>query len=107
MDGTFDLVPKGWKQLLTLHAKHGESFVPCLHALLPKKSGGTYGHFFDVVRRLIPSAKVNHMHVDYERTLISSFVHRFNCESYSYGYILFYHILTPFFPCFHSIFFIS
>uniref|UniRef100_A0A915D5P8 MULE transposase domain-containing protein n=1 Tax=Ditylenchus dipsaci TaxID=166011 RepID=A0A915D5P8_9BILA len=77
-DGTFDLVPKKWKQLLTLHAKQGESFVPCLHALLPKKSRRTYDRFFAAVQQLIPEARVRHAHMDFERTLIGSFEHHYN-----------------------------
>uniref|UniRef100_A0A915DM18 Transposase n=1 Tax=Ditylenchus dipsaci TaxID=166011 RepID=A0A915DM18_9BILA len=63
-------VAKGWKQLLTLHAKLGETFVPCLHALLPKKSRKTYDHFFSAVEHLIPNARVGHAHMDYERSFI-------------------------------------
>uniref|UniRef100_A0A915CNQ8 FLYWCH-type domain-containing protein n=1 Tax=Ditylenchus dipsaci TaxID=166011 RepID=A0A915CNQ8_9BILA len=77
-DGTFALLPKGWKQLLTLHAKLGETFVPCLHALLPKKSRTTYDHFFSAVKHLIPNARVGHAHMDYERGLISAFEHSNN-----------------------------
>uniref|UniRef100_A0A915EK19 Uncharacterized protein n=1 Tax=Ditylenchus dipsaci TaxID=166011 RepID=A0A915EK19_9BILA len=77
-DGTFALVPKGWKQLLTLHAKQGESFIPCLHALLPKKSRRTYDRFFAAVHQLVPDSRVRHAHMDFERTLIASFEHHYN-----------------------------
>uniref|UniRef100_A0A915EF68 FLYWCH-type domain-containing protein n=1 Tax=Ditylenchus dipsaci TaxID=166011 RepID=A0A915EF68_9BILA len=56
----------------------GETFVPCLHALLPKKSRRTYDHFFSAVEHLIPNARVGHAHMDYERGLISAFEHAHN-----------------------------
>lgn len=58
LDGTFKLVPEGWKQLLTIHAKQSESFIPCMHILLPKKSANTYNRCFVEVRRILEEMNV-------------------------------------------------
>uniref|UniRef100_A0A915ER56 Transposase n=1 Tax=Ditylenchus dipsaci TaxID=166011 RepID=A0A915ER56_9BILA len=63
-----------YRRGLTLHAKQGN--VPCLHALLPKKSRRTYDHFFAAVQQLIPEARVRHAHMDFEKTLIVAEKHR-------------------------------
>uniref|UniRef100_A0A915EAP3 MULE transposase domain-containing protein n=1 Tax=Ditylenchus dipsaci TaxID=166011 RepID=A0A915EAP3_9BILA len=62
LDGTFDLVPKGFKQLLSIHAK---------------KSSGTYNRFFAVLKQSVPHSQVRHSHVDYERSLMNSFNNAF------------------------------
>uniref|UniRef100_A0A915D4U1 Transposase n=1 Tax=Ditylenchus dipsaci TaxID=166011 RepID=A0A915D4U1_9BILA len=67
LDVTFKLVPKGWCQLLSIHAKIEETFVlRDFHALLPKKSMGTYSQLFSILKQLLPLAQVTHVHTDFE-----------------------------------------
>uniref|UniRef100_A0A914DBG8 MULE transposase domain-containing protein n=1 Tax=Acrobeloides nanus TaxID=290746 RepID=A0A914DBG8_9BILA len=74
MDGTFDVVPQLWSQLLTINVEWNESAnpaqnnrhtLPCAFALLPNKEEVTYKRCFHMLDNLIDQGP-NKVHCDFE-----------------------------------------
>jgi hypothetical protein len=81
-DGTFDIAPKMFTQLYTIHSLKGHKTIPLLYAFLPNKKKETYIRLFKVV-----STKIKHMpqsyNADFEQAVFGAVKDTFpECELY-------------------------
>jgi len=74
-DGTFKVCPEVFYQLYTLHAQSGGSIFPCVFALLPNKTEGTYRRFFEHIFNQINHNNLQDILFDFERAAINAVQH--------------------------------
>ncbi|GAU90515.1 hypothetical protein RvY_02921 [Ramazzottius varieornatus] len=82
MDGTFQIVPKLFHQLYTIHVEHFGGVFPVIFALLPNKSSATNERLFRGIRDELEAMpfrldlgegpKPKNIVVDYERAVINT-----------------------------------
>ena len=66
-DGTFKVCPAVFYQLYTVQAQYGEKIFPCMFALLPNKTQGTYTRFFHEANNLVGGHQPREILTDFER----------------------------------------
>lgn len=76
-DGTFNVVPKPFTQLYTIHSDIGSDadstkVVPCIFALLPNKCTETYIRLFQSIKDEIPNFQPIEIKMDYETAAINA-----------------------------------
>ena len=75
-DGTFKVVPEQFFQLYTIHAEKGSTIIPCIYALLTKKTQATYKKLFTKILEINPELNPFLIMVDFEKA-INAFEEKF------------------------------
>lgn len=76
-DGTFDRVATCFFQLYTIHTKVGNSFPPCIYALLPNKTEATYSRMITMIKMIRPEFSPTKVLIDFELAAINAFKNAF------------------------------
>ncbi|KAF0990926.1 hypothetical protein HZS_3013 [Henneguya salminicola] len=74
-DATFKTVPQFFSQLFTVHAMNFTTTVPCVYALMQRKTKAAHDTAWDSILRII-NLNCNHAICDFELTSINSFNQR-------------------------------
>ena len=77
IDGTFDIVPAPYYQLITIGSLTNTVFLPAIYAILPSKTQNDYNRLFELLKILRPSLNPIAIKVDFEAGLISTLQRNF------------------------------
>ena len=77
VDGTFNVCPGGWAQLLRLGIIVNHEMVTLAYCLAPNKEQITYEKFIDIILKRIPNAFPNKIILDFEIGLKNAFASKF------------------------------
>jgi hypothetical protein len=81
-DGTFDIAPKTFRQLYTIHGLKNHKTLPLVYALLPDKKKETYIRFFTIVIENVKH-KPKSFNTDFEQAVFGAIKEVFkDCEIY-------------------------
>lgn len=76
IDGTFDVAPKPFKQVVTVHAMYSENAIACAYFLATSKKEIVYTTIFQRLKSLAVECNKNFepmfIHSDYEKAILSS-----------------------------------
>ena len=72
VDGTFDVVPRPFYQLYSISYIENNHVVPCIFALLKRKTQETYTRLFETVLQLIGNCSPRVIKTDFERAAINA-----------------------------------
>ena len=72
IDGTFQVCPEPFYQLVTIGALHQHIILPGIYALLPGKTKQIYLNLLETVHTLIPNLDPKYIKMDYEIGLINA-----------------------------------
>ncbi|KAF0985757.1 hypothetical protein HZS_313, partial [Henneguya salminicola] len=78
-DATFKTIPQIVSQLFTVHATNFTTTVPCVYALMQRKTKAAYDTVWDSNLRMI-NRNFNHAMCDFEFVSINSFNQRNPCS---------------------------
>ena len=77
-DGTFDVCPRAFYQVYTIHAIKNGSVFPCLYILLSNKKQSMYQDLFSLVKEMCALPNPETITVDFEMAAINAFHETFS-----------------------------
>ena len=72
IDGTFEVCPEPYHQLVTIGALSEHLILPCIYAILPSKRLEDYKKLFYLIRKMIPQFQPSSLKLDFESGLITA-----------------------------------
>ncbi|XP_029348287.1 uncharacterized protein LOC115034906 [Acyrthosiphon pisum] len=72
MDGTFFTCPKEFYQVYIIHACIKNTSVPCVYALLQRKTKEIYVELLSTLRSLLSELKLKTISIDFEKSMIQA-----------------------------------
>ena len=70
MDGTFAIAPAEFEQVYTIHALCGELLVPCIYALMKRRTESAYVALFEILKVLKGTLEPLTVMLDFEMQVV-------------------------------------
>ncbi|XP_078536767.1 uncharacterized protein LOC144822773 [Lissotriton helveticus] len=74
MDGTFNICPKPFFQLYTIHGLYHNCNIPLLYALLPNKNNSTYMELINIIKQKTNDFSPESIILDFEQAMLSTII---------------------------------